>query len=77
MLLVDVAGSVSVACCCRSKRESQKTPEPEFKNPQVSTLFQKWRQVWLLAMDRRRKLQDALDRQNEVSECKVAMLNVF
>ena len=51
----------------RLRREGQKTPEPEFKNPQVSSLFHKWRQVWLLAMDRRRKLQDALDRQNEVS----------
>ena len=47
-------------------KEGRKTPEPEFKNPRVAALFHKWRHVWLMAMERRRKLQDALDRLNEV-----------
>jgi hypothetical protein len=47
-------------------KEGHKTPEPEFKNPRVGALFRKWRHVWLMAMERRRKLQDAVDRLNEV-----------
>ena len=38
----------------------------ETKNPQVNLLVSKWQQVWLLALDRRRKLNDALDRLEEV-----------
>lgn len=37
------------------------------KNPRVNLLVSKWQQVWLLALDRRRKLNDALDRLEEVS----------
>lgn len=48
------------------KKDGHKTPEPEFTNPRVGALFNKWRGVWLMAMDRRRKLQDMLDRLNEV-----------
>jgi len=47
-------------------KEGHKTPEPEFKNPRVGALFHKWRHVWLMAMERRRKLQDGLDKLNEV-----------
>ena len=43
--------------------------DPEFKNPRVAKLFDKWRGVWLMSMDRQRKLQDALDRLNEVIFC--------
>lgn len=39
----------------------------ETKNPRVNLLVSKWQQVWLLALDRRRKLNDALDRLEEVS----------
>lgn len=38
----------------------------ETKNPQVNLLVSKWQHVWLLALDRRRKLNDALDRLEEV-----------
>ena len=44
----------------------RRTPEPAFKNPRVGGLFNKWRTVWLMSMDRQRKLQDALDYLNEV-----------
>lgn len=39
----------------------------ETKNPRVNLLVSKWQQVWLLALDRRRKLNDALDRLEEVN----------
>lgn len=38
----------------------------ETKNPRVNLLVSKWQQVWLLALERRRKLNDALDRLEEV-----------
>ena len=47
--------------------QGTKTPEPEFKNPRIAKLFNKWRHVWLMSMDRQRQLQDALDRLNEAS----------
>ena len=47
-------------------KDGRRTPEPTFRNPRVGMLFNKWRQVWLRAMDRRRKLQDARDHLNEV-----------
>ncbi|XP_060727867.1 dystonin isoform X10 [Tachysurus vachellii] len=40
----------------------------ETKNPRVNLLMSKWQQVWLLALDRRRKLNDALDRLEELKE---------
>ncbi|MGH0167008.1 UNVERIFIED_CONTAM: hypothetical protein FKN15_051784 [Acipenser sinensis] len=40
----------------------------ETKNPRVNVLVSKWQQVWLLALDRRRKLNDALDRLEELRE---------
>lgn len=39
----------------------------ETKNPRVNLLVTKWQHVWLLALDRRRKLNDALDRLEEVA----------
>jgi len=39
----------------------------ETADPQVNLLVSKWQQVWLLALDRRRKLNDALDRLEEVA----------
>lgn len=41
----------------------------ETKNPRVNLLVSKWQHVWLLALDRRRKLNDALDRLEEVNHC--------
>ncbi|XP_077960933.1 dystonin isoform X8 [Gasterosteus aculeatus] len=40
----------------------------ETKNPRVNLLVTKWQHVWLLALDRRRKLNDAMDRLEEVKE---------
>ncbi|CAG5121103.1 unnamed protein product, partial [Candidula unifasciata] len=48
----------------------RRTPEPGFHNPRVGALVNKWRQVWLMAMDRQRKLQDALDYLNEMERLK-------
>uniref|UniRef100_H3DGM7 Dystonin n=1 Tax=Tetraodon nigroviridis TaxID=99883 RepID=H3DGM7_TETNG len=40
----------------------------ETKNPQVNLLVTKWQHVWLLALDRRRKLNDSMDRLEELKE---------
>ncbi|XP_055964957.1 dystonin isoform X2 [Sorex fumeus] len=40
----------------------------ETKNPKINLLVSKWQQVWLLALERRRKLNDALDRLEELKE---------
>lgn len=57
-----------------SRADGKKTPEPVFKNARIGSLFTKWRHVWLMAMERRRKLQDALDRLNEVSRGLVQLM---
>jgi dystonin len=36
------------------------------RNPRVKTLFDRWRKVWLLSVDRNRKLREMLDRLREV-----------
>lgn len=51
----------------RKDTSGRKTPEPVFRNPRVGALFIKWRTVWLMAMDRHRKLRDALDYLEEVN----------
>ncbi|XP_071399790.1 dystonin-like [Centroberyx affinis] len=48
--------------------QSATQPPIETKNPRVNLLVSKWQQVWLLALDRRRKLNDALDRLEELKE---------
>ncbi|XP_061410237.1 microtubule-actin cross-linking factor 1-like isoform X2 [Lethenteron reissneri] len=40
----------------------------ETKNPRITLLFNRWRQVWLVALERQRKLQDALERLQELKE---------
>uniref|UniRef100_A0A4W5PY58 Dystonin n=1 Tax=Hucho hucho TaxID=62062 RepID=A0A4W5PY58_9TELE len=47
---------------------SSSQPPIETKNPRVNLLVSKWQQVWLLALDRRRKLNDAMDRLEELKE---------
>uniref|UniRef100_A0A8C0Y007 Dystonin n=1 Tax=Castor canadensis TaxID=51338 RepID=A0A8C0Y007_CASCN len=55
-------------------RAAKQEPPPslmtqiETKNPRVNLLVSKWQQVWLLALERRRKLNDALDRLEELRE---------
>ncbi|XP_043854391.1 microtubule-actin cross-linking factor 1-like isoform X18 [Dromiciops gliroides] len=61
----------------RSNRKSlsQAAPPPmpllsqsEAKNPRIHQLSARWQQVWLLALDRQRKLNDMLDRLEELKE---------
>ncbi|XP_055560133.1 microtubule-actin cross-linking factor 1 isoform X2 [Falco cherrug] len=61
----------------RSNRKSlsQATPpsmpiisQSETKNPRINQLSARWQQVWLLALERQRKLNDALDRLEELKE---------
>ncbi|XP_039183756.1 microtubule-actin cross-linking factor 1 isoform X5 [Crotalus tigris] len=42
--------------------------QSEAKNPRVNQLSARWQQVWLLALERQRKLNDALDRLEELKE---------
>ncbi|OCT57052.1 hypothetical protein XELAEV_18004054mg [Xenopus laevis] len=42
--------------------------QPENKNPRINQLSAHWQQVWLLALERQRKLNDALDRLEELKE---------
>lgn len=59
----------------RKDPSGRKTPEPVFRNPRVGALFIKWRTVWLMAMDRHRKLRDALDYLEEVNTLLSAFRN--
>ncbi|KAM3829784.1 microtubule-actin cross-linking factor 1 isoform 2-T2 [Vipera latastei] len=61
----------------RSNRKplNQAAPPPlpilsqsEAKNPRINQLSARWQQVWLLALERQRKLNDALDRLEELKE---------
>ncbi|CAN9499905.1 unnamed protein product [Ophioblennius macclurei] len=52
----------------QSMYASTTQPPIETKNPRVNLLVTKWQHVWLLALDRRRKLNDALDRLEELKE---------
>uniref|UniRef100_A0A8B9Z345 Microtubule actin crosslinking factor 1 n=1 Tax=Buteo japonicus TaxID=224669 RepID=A0A8B9Z345_9AVES len=59
----------------RRKSLSQATPpsmpiisQSETKNPRINQLSARWQQVWLLALERQRKLNDALDRLEELKE---------
>ncbi|XP_062995874.1 microtubule-actin cross-linking factor 1 isoform X2 [Elgaria multicarinata webbii] len=61
----------------RSNRKplSQTAPPPmpilsqsDAKNPRINQLSARWQQVWLLALERQRKLNDALDRLEELKE---------
>ncbi|XP_014113965.1 PREDICTED: microtubule-actin cross-linking factor 1 isoform X11 [Pseudopodoces humilis] len=42
--------------------------QSETKNPRINQLSARWQQVWLLALERQRKLNDALDRLEELKE---------
>ena len=43
-----------------------RTPEPKMKNPRVKCVFDRWRKVWLMSLDRHRKLKEAIERLKEV-----------
>jgi hypothetical protein len=42
------------ACLCLSSKGA----EPVFRNPRVKLLWDKWRNVWMLAWERQRRLQE-------------------
>ncbi|XP_053719860.1 microtubule-actin cross-linking factor 1 isoform X20 [Synchiropus splendidus] len=51
------------------KQQQQQTPmQVSGGNPRLNQLCARWQQVWLLALDRQRKLNDALDRLEELRE---------
>jgi len=47
-----------------------KTPDIKTKNPKVKNLFNSWRKVWLLSMERQRKLKEQIDRLKEMERLK-------
>lgn len=47
---------------------AHKPPEAEFVNPTVNRLHQRWKYIGLKSYDRRKRLQDAIDFLNEVSD---------
>uniref|UniRef100_A0AAX7UQ45 Microtubule actin crosslinking factor 1 n=1 Tax=Astatotilapia calliptera TaxID=8154 RepID=A0AAX7UQ45_ASTCA len=58
------------------RRGARKSPQQQQQaamqvsggNPRLNQLCARWQQVWLLALDRQRKLNDALDRLEELKE---------
>ncbi|XP_048386213.1 dystonin isoform X1 [Stegostoma tigrinum] len=72
---IQIASQIPVIDKGRSRKRlparalySPATQTIETKNPRANLLVSKWQQVWLLALDRRRKLNDALDRLEELRE---------
>eukprot|EP00058_Branchiostoma_floridae_P020780 XP_002606270.1 hypothetical protein BRAFLDRAFT_123699 [Branchiostoma floridae] len=53
----------------RGSKTTSPAPEPN-RNPRIAHLQGKWQQVWLMALDRQRKLQDAYDRLAELQAFK-------
>ncbi|XP_074102796.1 dystonin-like protein short stop isoform X15 [Cotesia typhae] len=41
--------------------KGSKGAEPEFRNPRVKLLWDRWRNVWMMAWERQRRLQDKLN----------------
>lgn len=50
----------------QQQQQQQAAMQVSGGNPRLNQLCAKWQQVWLLALDRQRKLNDALDRLEEV-----------
>ena len=53
-----------------SQSAGWRTPEPKMRNPKVKILFDRWRKVWLMSLDRQRKLREAVDRLKEMERLK-------
>jgi hypothetical protein len=49
---------------------NSKGAEPTFKNPRVKLLWDRWRNVWMLAWERQRRLQDRLNYLLELEKVK-------
>ncbi|KAM9839141.1 microtubule-actin cross-linking factor 1, isoforms 1/2/3/4 [Aulostomus maculatus] len=52
----------------RKHQQQQAAMQVSGGNPRLNQLCARWQQVWLLALDRQRKLNDALDRLEELKE---------
>ncbi|GBM86483.1 Dystonin [Araneus ventricosus] len=52
------------------KAPSRQGFEPEIKNPRAREMVDRWRNVWLLAMERQRRLQDKLNYLKELERIK-------
>ncbi|TSK31439.1 Microtubule-actin cross-linking factor 1, isoforms 1/2/3/5 [Bagarius yarrelli] len=54
----------------RKQQQQQQQPAMQVSggNPRLNQLCSRWQQVWLLALDRQRKLHDGLDRLEELKE---------
>ncbi|XP_072227126.1 microtubule-actin cross-linking factor 1, isoforms 1/2/3/4 isoform X4 [Leuresthes tenuis] len=52
----------------RKHQQQQAAMQVSGANPRLNQLCARWQQVWLLALDRQRKLNDALDRLEELKE---------
>lgn len=62
---------IKLSASCPGKHQQQQQQQPSMQlsggNPRLNQLCARWQQVWLLALDRQRKLNDSLDRQEEVT----------
>ncbi|XP_076320054.1 microtubule-actin cross-linking factor 1-like isoform X9 [Tachypleus tridentatus] len=54
----------------KTSTPSKPYSDPEIKNPRARDLLDKWRNVWLLAMERQRRLQDKLNYLRELERIK-------
>ncbi|XP_022239565.1 microtubule-actin cross-linking factor 1-like isoform X12 [Limulus polyphemus] len=54
----------------KTSTPSKPYSDPEIKNPHARDLLDKWRNVWLLAMERQRRLQDKLNYLRELERIK-------
>ncbi|XP_061903360.1 LOW QUALITY PROTEIN: microtubule-actin cross-linking factor 1 [Entelurus aequoreus] len=52
----------------KNQQQQQAAVQLSGANPRLNQLCARWQQVWLLALDRQRKLNDALDRLEELKE---------
>ncbi|XP_051519307.1 microtubule-actin cross-linking factor 1-like isoform X11 [Myxocyprinus asiaticus] len=52
----------------QQQQQQQHSVQVTGGNPRLTQLCSRWQQVWLLALDRQRKLNDALDRLEELKE---------
>ncbi|XP_063975570.1 dystonin isoform X31 [Diachasmimorpha longicaudata] len=50
--------------------KGSKGAEPEFRNPRVKLLWDRWRNVWMMAWERQRRLQDKLNYIDELDRVK-------
>ncbi|XP_066529620.1 microtubule-actin cross-linking factor 1 isoform X2 [Hoplias malabaricus] len=68
----EASGSLADRRGARKQQQQQQQQQHAVQvtggNPRLTQLCSRWQQVWLLALDRQRKLHDALDRLEELKE---------